>query len=351
MAFFKSIKGKKLLENSYDYELNTTLAKDSLADGGDIFPLIIPAEFTEGTGLMNPSVINLDGKLIVNIRHTNYDLYHSEKKIHPHPWGPLTYLHPEKDMYLRTDNFYCELNSEFEITRFNKVDTSKLDKDPIWEFVGLEDARLVHWDNKLFMTGVRRDTNTTGQGRMELSEIEVSEDSVVEVARHRIASTGDDASYCEKNWMPVLDQPFTYVKWCNPTEVVKVNKNYKAETIFKGDITPFGYDDRGLTEPRGDSQVIKYGDYYLALTHEVDLFKSELSRKDGIYRHKFLLWDKDWNLVGSSKDFTIMNAHIEFSCGVCHYEDHILITLGFSDNAAYILKVPQKTINRYLGLE
>lgn len=30
-------------------------------------------------------------------------------------------------------------------------------------------------------------------------------------------------SYCEKNWMPILDMPFHYVKWTSPTEVVKVN--------------------------------------------------------------------------------------------------------------------------------
>ena len=350
MAFFKSIKGSKTVESDYNYDSNDTLAKTALTDGGDIYPLIIPSEFTGGTGLMNPSILNLDGKLIVNIRHTNYTLYHSEKKTNPHPWGPLSYLHPEDDIHLRTDNFYCELNSDFEITRFNKVDTTKLDKEPIWEFVGLEDARLVYWDDKLFMTGVRRDTNTTGQGRMELSEIEVTENSVVEVARHRIASTGDDTSYCEKNWMPVLDQPFTYMKWCNPVEVVKVNKNYKAETIHIGSDVLFGNDERGLTEPRGDSQVIKYGDYYLALTHACDLFKSELGRKDGVYRHMFILWDKDWNIVKCSKDFSIMNSHIEFSCGMCEYDNHILITFGLSDNAAYILKIPHKTIDKYLEL-
>lgn len=348
MAFFKSVKGSKTVESDYNYDSNSTLAKDALKDGGDIFPLIIPAEFTDGTGLMNPSILNLNGKLIVNIRHTNYTLYHSEKKINPHPWGPLTYLHPEHDMHLRTDNFYCELNSDFEITRFNKVDTSQLDKEPIWEFVGLEDARLVHWDGKLFMTGVRRDTNTTGQGRMELSELEVTDTTVKEVARHRIATTGEDTAYCEKNWMPVLDQPFTYVKWCNPTEVVKVNRNFKAETTFLGIDLNFGYDHRGLTEPRGDSQVIQYGDYYLALVHCCDLFKSELYQKDGVYRHMFILWDKNWNIVKYSKDFTIMNSHIEFSCGMCHYDDGLLITFGLSDNAAYILKVPYKTIDAYL---
>lgn len=163
------------------------LAKIALDNGGSIHPLIIPSNLTNGTGLMNPSIY-LDGdKLLVNIRHVNYTFYHSEKKIFQHQFGPLTYVHPEHDMHLRTDNYYCELDEYFNITRFNKVDMSKFDTyEPMWDFVGLEDARLFRWDGKLYMSGVRRDTTTNGQGRMELSEIEVGVDSVKEISRVRI---------------------------------------------------------------------------------------------------------------------------------------------------------------------
>ena len=54
-------------------------AKIALDNGGSIHPLIIPASITNGTGLMNPSVYNDNGKIIVNLRHVNYTFYHSEK--------------------------------------------------------------------------------------------------------------------------------------------------------------------------------------------------------------------------------------------------------------------------------
>lgn len=140
-------------------------------------------------------------------------------------------MHPENDRTLRTTNFYFELDSEMDIKVSHKVDTSELDVTPVWEFIGLEDARLVKWEDKLFMIGVRRDTKPNGEGRMELSEIEVTSKGVKEINRIRIQSP-DPKSYCEKNWMPILDMPYHMVKWTNPTEVVRLNiKDKVAETI------------------------------------------------------------------------------------------------------------------------
>jgi len=116
--------------------------KLALENGGSIHPLIIPAEYTNGTGIMNPSIFVDGDKIRVIIRHVNYTFYHSEKKLFQHQWGPLTYVHPENDMHLRTHNYYCELDDNYLITRFNKIDTSKFPDKELWDFVGLEDARI-----------------------------------------------------------------------------------------------------------------------------------------------------------------------------------------------------------------
>src|SRR6056300_1142782 len=126
-------------------------------NGGSIQPLIIPSEEHGGLGLMNPSIYNHNGQIMVILRSVNYTFYHSEKKLFQHPWGPLTYIHPEDDIKLRTWNFYLELDDNLTISRYDKIDTSQFDTyEPLWEFVGLEDARIVHWDNDFWITGVRR---------------------------------------------------------------------------------------------------------------------------------------------------------------------------------------------------
>lgn len=333
------------IENAYHFDDDSSLTKFALQNGGIIRPLIIPAEQTQGTGLMNPSIMNDNGTLRVNIRHVNYTFYHSEKKTFQHQWGPLTYLHPENDMHLRTTNYYCELDSDLNISRCDKIDTSKFDTyEPLWDFVGLEDARLIRWGEKLYITGVRRDTTTNGKGRMELSEILVSDTSVTEINRYRIEPKID--SYCEKNWMPISNQPFNYVKWSNPTEVVNVDlKTLSATQTHLTDYIDIGSDLRGGT------QVIPWGDSYLALVHEVDLFTSSVGRKDAVYRHRFVAWDKDWNITYCSKDFSLMNGHVEFAVGMCYDRDNMLITFGFQDNAAFLLSIPLETLVEFMNTQ
>jgi predicted GH43/DUF377 family glycosyl hydrolase len=320
------------------------LAKLAITNSGNIYPLIIPSKLTNGTGLMNPSILEYNNKIIVNLRHVNYTFYHSEAKLFQHQYGPLTYVHPENDIHLRTFNYYLELDNHCNISRYNLVDTSLFDTyEPLWEFIGLEDARLVCWNNKLYMTGVRRDTTTNGQGRMELSEIEINEDGVKEISRVRIEAPRDKNSYCEKNWMPFLDKPYHYIKWSNPTEVVKVDvSNGTSETIFDGQFVP------APTDFRGGSQVSSYKNGYIAIIHEVDLFNSEVGRKDAVYRHRFALWDNNFQLIKYSQPFSLMDGHVEFATGMIIKDDNFLITFGFQDNAAYLLQIPQNLVDNLL---
>jgi hypothetical protein len=317
-----------------------------LESGGSITPLVIPAsDKTKGTGLFNPSIYNDNGKLYLNLRHCQYTIYHSEKNKFEHHFGPLVYLNPENDMTLTTTNYFCEINDDMLIGKHTAIDTSKLDVKPIWEFVGLEDCRVVRWDDKLYVSGVRRDTTPNGQGRMELSEIQFDGDSVKEVSRFRIPAPGLDNSYCEKNWMPIVDMPYHYVKWCNPTEVVKVDPIKKTcETAFlSNNFVPKPYDFRG------GSQVITVDNYRICIAHVVNLFKSVQGRKNATYRHAFIIWDKDWNVVKYTEPFDFMGAEIEFACGMTEYNGDILITFGFQDNAAYLVKFSKKFLESFIN--
>lgn len=319
----------------------------TIQNGGRIVPLVIPDTVYNGTGLFNPSVFNDNGKLLVNIRHCQYTIYHAEKGKFEHQFGPLVYLNPETDITLTTKNYLCELDStSLAIQSYNIIDTSKLDVKPIWEFVGLEDVRLVRWEDKLYASGVRRDTTTHGQGRMELSEIvcDSGTSAPKEVSRFRIPAPAPDTSYCEKNWMPVIDMPYHYIKWCNPTELVKVNPDTKTcETVFLGKQTPRQWD------YRGGSQVIPYGDYRIACVHTVDLYKSEAGRKNARYRHCFVVWDRDWNVVKITEPFAFLDAEIEFCAGMAELNGKFYITFGFQDNTAYILETPKEVIEEVLN--
>lgn len=306
---------------------------------------MVPYESAKGTGQTNPSILVDNGKLLVNLRNVQYVLIHSENEQRfPSRYGPLLYNHPENDVTLRTFNFYMELNNDLDVTRQNMVDMSKLDVKPVWEFIGLEDVRLVRWEGRLFMSGVRRDTKPNGEGRIELSEIIVTDDSVYELTRTRIEAPNPQ-SYCEKNWMPIIDMPFLFVKWTNPTEIVQVDMEQKAaKTIFVGNKTIPNVDDF-----RGGSVVVNYGENRIALIHEVRLFNNEIGQKDAFYFHRFIMWNKDWKIIWMSDKFNFIGARIEFSCGMAFDGNRFLITFGFMDNAAYIVEIPVKFMEELIN--
>jgi len=319
------------------------LCKRALENGGSVNYLILPANITEGLGLTNPSLIYKDGIYLLNLRHVQYTLYHSEgPQRFQTPWGPLSYLNPEDDVTLRTTNYLCELDpNTLSIDQFKKVDTSKLDITPVWEFIGLEDARVVYWKEDIFLTGVRRDTKTDGEGRMELSKIQ---QLAVESDRYRIEPPTH--SYCEKNWMPILDMPFHYVKWTSPTEVVRVNpEKGTSETVALVEQTV-----KFPRDIRGGSQVITVGEYRIALTHEVDLWKNEQGKKDAHYYHRFIIWDMQWNIIGHSEEFKFMTANIEFSCGLAFDGNDFIIPFGFHDSTAFILRLPVHTFEQMTNI-
>lgn len=321
------------------------LCKRALENGGSVNYILLPAGETEGLGLTNPSLIYTDAGYILNLRHVQYTLYHSEnEQKFQTPWGPLSYLNPEDDVTLRTTNYLCYLDSNtLSVDKFKKVDTSKLDITPVWEFIGLEDARVVNWYDNLYLSGVRRDTKTDGEGRMELSKIDSKGD---ECERVRIEPPAH--SYCEKNWMPILDWPYHYVKWTTPTEIVKwVPGTNTSETVFLVE--------QDVTFPRdirGGSQVILVDDrYYVALTHEVDLWKNEQGKKDAQYYHRFIVWDLEWKIIASSEEFKFMTANIEFSCGLSYDGNDFIIPFGFQDSTAFILRLPKYTFESMTGID
>jgi len=334
------------------------LTKIALEKGGDITPLLVNSQYK--TGLLNPSIFLHKDNFYLNIRHVQYSLYHSENKQNfQSRWGPLSYLHPENDQTLTTVNYFGEINKE-EIS-VSKVDTSLLDVKPLWEFVGLEDARVVVWNDDIWMCGVRRDTTTNGQGRMEMSKVIKDVDHYKEVERYRLDTPNSGDSYCEKNWVPLNDKPFHFLKWSNPIEIVKVDLSTKMENgFFKCDqvfLSDKKYNfQRDL---RGGSNIVKWGQGYLTVSHEVSLFKSELGNKDAFYYHRFLYLNKDFEVEKCSDYFNFMTGHIEFATGLSLIDNdneklgikkgEVYITFGFQDNSAFLLKTNNDFVDGLLN--
>ena len=144
--------------------------------------------------------------------------------------------------------------------------------------------------------------------------------------------------------MPILDMPYHFLRHADPAELVKVDcldKSCKVIVKKKRGDKIAGVKLEG-SDLRGGSQVIPFGKYRLCITHECFFPWHPVGNdKDAHYYHRFVFYDKDWNIVKVSKKFKFMDAMIEFNCGLAEDGDNLLITFGYQDNAAYILKMPK----------
>jgi tetratricopeptide (TPR) repeat protein len=320
---------------------SSSLSKYVLEKGGSVHSIVVPHSVSKGVATTNASVFVDDKeRIFVNLRKTNYTLYYSNK--FPDQDGPLKYLYSDNDINIRSENVVCRLDDRLNVITADRVDM-KLNEDPNWFYIGLEDARFIEWEGKQYLCGVRRDHILEGKGRMDLSQIEITENGVVEVERFSIPAPGNDDTYCEKNWMPVLDKPFQWVKWSNPTQIVSFDtKTLKTDTVHLEESKTY----RFPRDLRGGSHILPWNDdYYIGVTHECIYSSNDSGRR---YFQRIVVWDRNWNIVCSTRDFTMMGGTIEFVSGIAYHKNDVLISYGYEDNSSYILRIPREVFDDFV---
>jgi hypothetical protein len=63
---------------------------------------------------------------------------------------------------------------------------------------------------------------------------------------------------------------------------------------------------------------------------------------------RIVVWDKDWNIINWTQDFTMMLGQIEFVSGMCFHGDNVLISFGYEDNSAFVLKIPKTAFDSFV---
>ena len=92
------------------------------------------------------------------------------------------------------------------------------------------------------------------------------------------------------------------------------------------------------------SEQINYGEKNKIKQIEFDPYINYLNQKDAIYRHRLVLWDTEFNMVGTSKPFSFLDGNIEFCVGMAKQGEDLLVSFGFQDNAAFVLRVPKAVV-------
>ena len=308
-----------------------------LNNGAELAPLEINYDDIETLASMNPSIW-IDGDIgYINIRAVNYNLFNSRYREYTQDDQPIAYVN-KKARYLETENYFgiIDLNT-LQIKEISKVKMMHL-HNPAWYFTGLEDARIIKWDDNLYLCGVRRDIQDDGQGRMELSKIEYINNEWQETERTRMPAA-DDTAYLEKNWMPIIDKPYTWIKWSSPFEYCTYDKiNNKLNCIYQGNYNQCF---------RGDSHLIHIGKYYYCFVHDVlnKQLRPETNARVSYYIHYILRINENLTPNAIFGPFSYDNRfNIEFGCGLANKDGKCYLTYSENDAIGLIIKFDESLL-------
>lgn len=299
---------------------------------GGTFTVLKSPDFAVGTDLIdtNPSVVFYKGKYYINQRIINYTkIYSSESfNLYTNETNQLIYQGGEDDIYTSVN-----IVTEAATGRHWTVDFPEHSKA---KYNGLEDARFVVWDDRLYMYGTRLDVYY-GQGNICIYLINTDDFTVEKewVVKNKMFGR------IEKNWMAIPDKPFHFIYKPNPTTMAIVNQDDCTYALLA---TPspnnLGDDVKGSTPLcRIDNNT------YVALVHSNDGGFDENGRYQLKYKFKAVLYNNKLNIEKASDWFVFMNELTEFCCGVCINDGKITFTHSSFDGSSYLTEM---TVEKFM---
>ena len=304
-----------------------------MQNGGFCRPLVTPTGDGEFRANTNISISSYKGNIISNTRLTNYayiPLLTSDKVIRIEFSG---------NSMISSCNAIGPIDSQplvYDIVGKNALNWGSV------SFTGLEDVRLVVWNDILYGIGFRPDVI---QNKVIAQLIEYNEDFTIN--RSWLLNTN---KYMEKNWQPVEGKPFTFMYDPDKSSllVLDIDKLHVADdnnipTIINEIQTP---DFSHILS--GSTQVIKLtNDRYLSICHTSHRYKDDNMYEHWVYNHYFVIYDKDMNKVWQSGPFRFICDCMEFTCGMCRNNDNIYISFSMYDGITHLLSIP---IDNFLNI-
>lgn len=278
----------------------------------------------------NPSILfNTEKRfLFINYREINYLSYFSKNqkyKININGWLSNDKCTSKNVIGAIQGNVPTSITKEININ----VNTA-------YKYSGLEDAILTKWDNSIYLCGTRCDIN--GIGKFCIYKI----DEKYKVVEETIINDEMVNNSIEKHWSPIEDKPFTFIRWCNPTQIVKV------EPVTGKILNVINLEVSKLTQPgkRGNCQTVKYKDGYLSIVHDTRQYINLNSEFTTVYKHYFIQYDNNFKIVRISKPFNFEVDDIEFCCGLQINKGKVYVSYSVYDTIPYLIIFDESTLDK-----
>jgi hypothetical protein len=243
---------------------------------------------------------------------------------------------------LTTKNICYFFNENFELLNSTVISDDDVRKQFLECQNGLEDGRLFTWKQKIWVIFTGLKNGDSGYvNTMMIGEIFHNRLINVKVLKspHQMIR--------EKNWMPwVLGDRLFFLYALAPLEIYELVEDSLGCVFTR----------KGLVRRKsfisGSSQVVAWGDGYLAITHTrhsisvIKKFWMKYLLRDKSYKlektyflHQFVTLNDKFEVTGFSKDFFFEELGIEFCAGVAVSENNLIISYGVRDAQAKFIKL------------
>lgn len=273
--------------------------------------LIIPEDkYGNKYSAFNPSIVTTKNGYIVNCRISNYYFTSDGYKL------------INDDTHIISNNILLQLDKNFRLEKQLPI----LGYSPIHQKYnsGLEDCRLILYNNILYFTATCFEYNISNISRIVLCKLQNNEIENIKLIPE--VNSGRP----EKNWMPiVLNNKLVFIYSIDP--IIIIDENAKILHCKKFNKFPHA---------RGGAATF-YNDGILVICHEVD--------DNCNYFHRLVYYDKNLEIKKATNLFYFFNIGIEFASGICiSHDQKIIITSGINDSKPYIFEISPKYLETIL---
>lgn len=278
---------------------------------------------TDGYAPMNPSVLvlpSVDGpRRLCLVRTVNYKVADGQ------------YPTIDGSGIIKTHNYVVEMDAAWKATKSTFViDASGLPRTS-YPVEGFEDCRFWPDGDAVRASATVRDLGADGH----CEEAILTLDGEWRVTGVR-AVRDYEHNKTQKNWMPIVGQPNSFLYLCDPTTVIDCAPE---GTIVRSRVADL---DQNLTEFRGGSQVIPHRGGWLCLVHEV------VHTPGRVYLHRFVYLDRDFVIQVVTEPWYFLAKGIEFAAGLARDGERLVASFGVNDASAHLAFFAVDAVDRLL---
>ena len=296
--------------------------------------------------LYNPSVSNVDGKMVVSYRYSNFTSC-SVSDIFNNTLKHILKRH-YSEILLRVDDTYFKID---------------IPKNKNIQEKGYEDARIFVFNGNICLLAnyyfYLKNTLTVRPSILELfpvSQLSHIQDQEKEIIPKQIVhlDANIELQDIEKNWSPLVHENILYfIYYFYPLKILKYNDTLKkCELVYSEKYETDCLIGKGL---RGSSQCIPYKNFYLTIAH---------TRKNLNFKHYFVLLENKFPFRIQRISFPFIftegikfihpennesSVFIQFVCGIDIFDDYLYITYGTDDCHSFITKIQLSVLDEFLN--